>query len=83
MTTEVGTVPPYWRNVVRYMYAVAYSGTYHHIVLVERPYATDIHPHLFSAMSYDPIKSGPTPSTMGLASMVCKDTNVRPVEIEE
>lgn len=39
------------------------------IVMVERPYRTDIHPYAVSAMSYDPAKnSEPTPSTAVLAT---------------
>lgn len=39
------------------------------VVMVERPYRTDIHPYAASAMSYDPAKnSDPTPSTTVLAT---------------
>lgn len=42
------------------------------VIVGERPYATDIHPFISSAMSYDPSKSRATPSTVGLA----RDMNV-------
>lgn len=47
------------------------------IVLVERPYRNDIHPHAASAMSYDSRKSSaPTPSTMVMASDVHNATGI-------
>lgn len=45
-----------------------------HIILAERPYATDIHPYISSALAYDPRKqSSPTPSVQYLAEFVCKE----------
>lgn len=40
------------------------------IVVVERPYKTNIYPDAFSAMSYDPRLSGPTPATSGAATLI-------------
>lgn len=47
------------------------------IVLVERPYRTNIHPYAASAMSYDPAKSSATtPSTAVLATDLKNKLNV-------
>lgn len=40
----------------------------------ERPYSSGIHPVVSSAMSYDPSKSSPTPSSIGLARDVYTNT---------
>jgi hypothetical protein len=37
------------------------------IIVGERPYSTDIHPPVSSAMSYNPSMTRPTPSTVGVA----------------
>lgn len=53
------------------------------IVLVERPYRTTIHPHVSSAMSYDPLKSSdPTPSTAAIATDMKNKLNTDWNEIE-
>lgn len=52
------------------------------IIIGERPYSTDIHPDVSSAMSYDPEKSRPTPSTTGLARDLSANFGTRYVEIE-
>jgi len=52
------------------------------IIVGERPYSTDIHPDVSSAMSYDPEKSRPTPSTTGLARDLSANFGTKYVEIE-
>lgn len=52
------------------------------VLVGERPYSTRIHPVISSAMSYDPSKSGPTPSTIGLARDVSCNTDVPYTEAE-
>lgn len=44
------------------------------IMVGERPYATDIHPPISSAMSYDLSKCRPTPSTVGAANDLNRNT---------
>lgn len=52
------------------------------IIVGERPYSTDIHPTISSAMSYDPEKSRPTPSTMGLAADLSSTVSISHLEAE-
>ncbi|KAI0155067.1 hypothetical protein GGR52DRAFT_256450 [Hypoxylon sp. FL1284] len=66
-------LPDYFENVARYLLCVATSPVCRHVILVERPYQSGIHPYLFSAMSYDETKSGPTPSTVGMARLVSRE----------
>lgn len=77
------SLPHYFPNIVRYLMLIQSCGRPSLFILVERPYKTDIHPYIFSAMSYDPEKSGPTPSTEGLARMICASTGADKTEIEE
>lgn len=77
------SLPSYFENVARYVMMSASAKTCTDIILVERPYATDIHPWAFSAMSYDPQKSGPTPSTVGLAKMLSVDSRLPESEFEK
>lgn len=53
------------------------------IVIGERPYSTDIHPVISSAMSYDCAKSKATPSTIGVARDVSHNTDLGYAEVEE
>lgn len=53
------------------------------VMIGERPYSADIHPDVSSAMSYDPDKSRPTPSTTGLARDLSANFGTKYVEIEE
>lgn len=57
--------------------------SYHTIVVVERPYFTDIYPDFFSAMSYHESYSDPTPATLGISELVSKFSSVGRVQIEE
>lgn len=55
--------------LTRYIHASYLTLPVKTVVLVERPYRTDIHPYASSAMSYDPLKSNiSTPSTAVLAT---------------
>jgi hypothetical protein len=52
------------------------------IIVGERPYLTDIHPLVSSAMSYDPSKARPTPSTIGVASDLSSTLGYPHIEAE-
>ncbi|KIW35772.1 uncharacterized protein PV06_11886 [Exophiala oligosperma] len=54
--------------LTRYILSMYCALPIKHIILAERPYATDIHPYVASAMSYDPAcQHTPTPSVHYLA----------------
>lgn len=52
------------------------------VIVAERPYSTDIHPLISSAMSYDPSRSRPTPSTVGVASDLHRSLGCKYIEVE-
>lgn len=52
------------------------------LIVGERPYSTDIHPPVSSAMSYDERLSKPTPSTLGVASDLCNSLGCVLLEVE-
>jgi hypothetical protein len=52
------------------------------VIVGERPYATDIHPYISSAMSYDPSKSRATPSTVGMATDMTSNFSTTYLEVE-
>lgn len=74
--------PHYFRPLMRYLLAVSSVKTIKDIIVVERPYKTNIHPEVFSAMSYDPRKSGPTPSTVAFSRVLSLVSDI-PVETAE
>lgn len=53
------------------------------MVVIERPYFTDIFPEVFSAMSYDPLRSGPAPATAGAASLLVGLSSLAETHLEE
>lgn len=73
----------YASPVMRYVMSTCMGIPFKTILVGERPYATDIHPHVSSAMSYNPLKSTPTPSTIGIARDVSCNTDLTYVEVEE
>lgn len=52
------------------------------IIIGERPYSTDIHPTISSAMSYDPSKTRATPSTVGVAMDLTRALGCKYAETE-
>lgn len=69
--------------LLRYILASCMAIPVKTIVLVERPYRTNIHPYAASAMSYDPLKnSSPTPSTAAIATDMKNKLNTDWNEIE-
>lgn len=54
----------------KYIMSIPQCDTYHTIMVVERPYFTDIYPDYFSAMSYHESYSGPTPATLGVSELI-------------
>jgi hypothetical protein len=52
------------------------------LMVGERPYSTDIHPSVSSAMSYDPSKTRATPSTMGIAMDLQVTLGCKLMEVE-
>ena len=52
------------------------------IIVAERPYTTDIHPEVSSAMSYDMSKTRPTPSTAGIAHDLQNSLGCKYIEVE-
>lgn len=62
--------------LIRYILSIPYAIPVTHIILGERPYATNIFPYAASAMSFDPIKEDFTPSVHFLALGISNDTDV-------
>lgn len=61
------------------IYSVEFIRT---IIVVERPYHTEIYPEAFAAMSYDPALSDPTPATLGAATLVSGYSSLPVVDLE-
>lgn len=57
----------YSLQLSRYILGIPLALPLQHVILGERPYATDIHPHVSSAMSFDPMATDTTPSVHFLA----------------
>lgn len=57
----------YSLQLSRYILGIPLALPLQHVILGERPYATDIHPHVSSAMSFDPDATDNTPSVHFLA----------------
>ncbi len=66
-------LPFYTPQLFRYLLSITFVERIQDIIVVERPYRSDIHPEFFAAMSYDPQKSDPTPSTLSLASVLSQE----------
>ncbi|KAI1906221.1 hypothetical protein LOZ61_006779 [Ophidiomyces ophidiicola] len=62
--------------LIRYILSIPYAIPVAHIILGERPYATDIFPYAASAMSFDPTKENFTPSVHFLALGVSNDAYI-------
>ena len=69
--------------VLRYIMSSYVSIPLRAILVGERPYVSDIHPPVSSAMSYDPLRSPPTPSTIGISTDVSSCTGIGKVTVEE
>jgi hypothetical protein len=52
---------------IRYILSFPSALPLKYVMISERPYASNIHGHVFSALSYDKRKSPPTPSTIGVS----------------
>lgn len=72
----------YAASVAMYILCTAIALPVKTIIVGERPYSTDIHPTVSSAMSYDPSKTRPTPSTMGVAMDLRVTLGCKQVEVE-
>lgn len=75
-------VPSRMRSVASYIHMSCVAIPLRTVIVAERPYATEIHPVVSSAMSYDPLKSKPTPSTLGVSMDVHNVTGYSAREVE-
>lgn len=69
--SHIGVVP-----TLRYILKLYIAIPVKYVMIVERPYATDIHGKVFSAMSYDATKSKVTPSVLGVSTDVSSVTGM-------
>lgn len=74
--------PSRLRSVASYIHMSCIAIPLRTVIVAERPYSTDIHPAVSSAMSYDPLKSRPTPSTLGVSMDVHNVTGHSAREVE-
>ena len=67
----------------RYVSSIPSGTLYSVVIVVERPYFTDIYPDYFSAMSYHEEYSGPTPATSGAGRLVSQFSKATYDQVEE
>lgn len=74
---------PYAVPTARYVLELYVALPLNYINLVERPYRNDIHPPVFSVMSYDRDRSPPIPSTLGLSYDIETNTGLWSDELQK